>query len=142
MKISYLVMSILCVCMSSCLLQSKIGREGAIDKAEAFVVEHGFAHKRIDLDSTNIQLDINEYFLTKNQTIDFRHNSLVPKAIYVRKYGLGKWLVGFETTGGNSGYYAQDTTRKRVTAVIVSRNGKRVHMEHQDYLAEKNALIR
>ena len=134
-------MCILLLGMDGCILQKRISREEAIKISEEFVVEQGFAHKKINLDSTKIRMDVIEYFLTKDQTINFRHNSLIPKAIYAEKHGLGKWLIGFDSTNGDTGYYAQDTTRRKVSAVIVSRNGKKIRMVHQDYLAEKSKLI-
>ena len=54
---------------------------------------------------------------------------------------MDKWLIGFDSTNGDTGYYAQDTSRRKVAAVIVSRNGKKIRMVHQDYLAEKSKLI-
>ena len=127
--------------MSSCVLQNRITKEEAIFLAERFVIEHGYAHQKIDFDSVRTKFDVIEYDLSKDQIIEFRYNSLIPKAVYARKYALGKWLIGFD---GASIYYSslsQDTTTSVLRAVIVSGNGEKIHLEHQGYIVKKEEMI-
>ena len=143
MKIKYLLLFLsLIVINSNCISQERITKEEAIKRAEDFVIEHGYAQKKLDIDSTKTYYDINEFYLSTEQIVELRHNSLIPEAIYAKKYGLNNWLVGFEFKNWPDSYLSLDTTRKEICAVIISGNGKKIEKAHQNYSVKKSELIK
>ena len=141
MKRLSLLLPIFVLVCNGCYFIKRIPKQEAINKAEAFIAEQGFTNRLINIDSTRTRIDVTEMFFPKDQVANFRYNSLNPNAVYAGKYGLG-WLVAFTSKRGGEQSWHEDTTKIVTTAVIVGRNGNRVHMEHQGYLVDKSQIIK
>ena len=93
----------------------------AIQLAENYVQEQGYTNKDVQKDSTTFDIGFTEQLMDLEGIQSMRFNTLKPKAAFHGKT-FGKWTVGFRLI--------QDSTRFRV--VNVSRNGKKIYLEHQD----------
>lgn len=128
-----IILLIVCGCYSE-----KDKQEEAIHKAEEFVVAQGYAHKKINLDSTSTELGVLERsVLSKKQIRGWRYNSLIPKAVYFKKRQEG-WLVGFQYTENE--YWDLDTTVIPIRQVIVNDNGL-IRIKHEDLIIDKDSLV-
>ena len=113
-------------------------QEEAIRKAEEFVIEQGYAHKKINLDSTSTELGVLERSgFSREQVREWRYNSLIPKAVYVKKQQEG-WLIGFQYTENE--YWDSDTTMIPIRQVIVNNDGP-IRIKHEDMFIDKDSLM-
>ena len=109
----------------------------AIHKAEEFVIEQGYAHKKIDLEFTATDLDVIERSVLNRELIsEWRYNSLVPKAIYTKKQENG-WLIGFRYTEED---WDLDTTIIPLRQVIVYDDGL-IDIMHEDLVISTDSLL-
>lgn len=141
MKVRTLIFVASLVVMNSCLLQRRIAKGEAIRRAEDFVIEQGYAHKKINLDSTATKIDVTEYFLDDpSQISEWRYNSLVPKAVHIKEKFDG-WLVAFRSTNEIGVSYYSDSIKVETRVVRMSKNGKQIRIEHQGYFVYWNEMI-
>ena len=137
MRFQVVITLIFLSALYGCSLEKDAQKE-AICKAEEFVIEQGYAYEKINLDSTTSELDVNERsILSKKQISEWRHNTLIPEAVYVKKQEEG-WVIGFKYTENE--YWDSNTTVIPIRQVIVYYDGI-INMRHEDIIIDKDSLM-
>ena len=103
--------------------QVALSKEGAIALAEAFVAAQGYTDVKPDLSKVKVQFEKDEYASSAEGVLQYRHNTLRPKAIGARQYEGKKWLVGFAYA------WEEDNIARAVTMDSI---GSKIFMQSQD----------
>ncbi len=117
----------------SCASIQNLSKNQAIDIAENYVIEQGYSNKKIHLNKTKIDPDILDQYQTPEKIRELRYNLLNPKAVYSKKTENG-WIIGFGYTKPVKNEFSKKT--KEGKGVMISENGKKVKMFHENILFE------
>jgi len=123
---------IFCVLLlfTSCASTQYLNKNKAIEIAERYILEQGYAEKKLNLKKTKIDADILDQYQTLEKIAELRHNLLYGKAVYSKQNGK-IWVIGFK--------YKKDKSSKKPKegkGILISENGKKIQMFHENIIFE------
>ncbi|WP_298904701.1 hypothetical protein [uncultured Psychroserpens sp.] len=129
MKIRHNILFFILIAIS-CGVTNGISENKAKKIAERYLIEQGWANKRLDKNSTEIDIKGLKLNGSIDEHLNLRYNTLIPKAVYSKKKD-DFWIIGFRYNQNQNGI--KNTDKNIGRAVKVSLNGTECHMIWEMY---------
>ncbi len=113
----------------SCASTQNLTKNQIIEIAQKYMIEQGYAEKKLDLNKTRIDSDILDQYRTTKEIIESRYNLLNSKAVFLKKIENG-WSIGFEYK--NEKFNRIENGIRVGKGLWISENGKEIRMFHEN----------